>query len=152
LGGSARLELPAIALAVRPGDRAELSPLLRAGAVRRLAAGEEPPPGDRDGDGIPDPLDILIGAHKAIINGDRYESRYVTIPYPNGDIPRDIGVCTDVVVRAARNLGLDLQSELHKDILGARPLYTMVERPDSSIDHRRVGTLLPYFKRFWESH
>lgn len=152
LGGPAKLLIGDELLALRPGDRAELAPLLRIGSIRHLSPGEAPPPGDRDNDGIPDPLDVLIGAKKTALNADRYDERYVVIPYPNGDIPRDIGVCTDVIVRALRNQGLDLQSALHKDILGARGVYPMVTRPDSSIDHRRIPPLVPYFKRYFEEH
>jgi uncharacterized protein YijF (DUF1287 family) len=152
LGGPLELRVGAEDLALRPGDRGELAPLLRAGSVRHLAPGEAPAPGDRDGDGIPDPLDLLIGGKKTVANADRYVESYVRIPYPNGDIPRDIGVCTDVIVRAARNFGLDLQSALHQDILGARAAYPLVTEPDSSIDHRRVQALLPYFKRHFQEH
>jgi hypothetical protein len=62
-------------------------------------------------------------------------------------------VCTDVIVRAVRNAGIDLQKELHEDIRRARGAYPMVKGwGDPSIDQRRVGTLLPYFQRHWESH
>src|ERR1043165_1871930 len=73
--------------------------------------------------------------------------------YPMGDAPRTIGVCTDVIIRAVRNAGIDLQKELHEDIRRARAAYPMVKgMGDPSIDQRRVATLLPYFKRHWESH
>jgi hypothetical protein len=52
------------------------------------------------------------------------------------------------IVRALRNQGLDLQSALHKDILGARGVYPMATQPDSSIDHRRIPPLVPYFTRY----
>ena len=62
-------------------------------------------------------------------------------------------MCTDVIVRAVRNAGIDLQKELHEDIRRARAAYPMVKgMGDPSIDQRRVGTLLPYFKRHWETH
>ncbi len=108
--------------------------------------------GDRDRDGIPDPLDILLGARKTAINRDRYGAGYITIPYPMGDVPRDVGVCTDVIIRALRNAGLDLQEAVHRDIRKAHAAYPMVERPNTSIDHRRVRTLLPYFRRHWAQH
>jgi uncharacterized protein len=149
LGGPATLDVGGTILALRPGDRAELLPRLH--AVREGTAAH-----DRDRDGIPDPLDVLIGAKKLVVNADRYTPAaedYISMPYPNGDVPRTIGVCTDVIVRAVRNAGIDLQKELHEDIRRARAAYPMVKgMGDPSIDQRRVGTLLPYFKRHWEAH
>jgi uncharacterized protein YijF (DUF1287 family) len=149
LGGPARLAVGATALRLRPGDRAELAPLLRAG---RLGA---PDPGqpDRDGDGIPDPLDAYLGALKTVANGSTYTEGYVTLRFPMGDVPRATGVCTDVIVRALRNAGLDLQAQLHRDIARRRRAYPMVRgRGNASIDQRRVATLLPYFQRHLEAH
>jgi len=151
IGGPAALAIGDRALALRPGDRAELAGLLTA---ERLTAG--PPAHDRDDDGIPDALDVLIGARKTVVNADAYTPEaedYIEMSYPMGDVPRTIGVCTDVIIRAVRNAGIDLQKELHDDIRRARAAYPMVKRMgDPSIDQRRVGTLLPYFKRHWEAH
>ncbi|MGH2900894.1 MAG: DUF1287 domain-containing protein, partial [Solirubrobacteraceae bacterium] len=103
-----------------------------------------------------DALDLLIGAKKTVVNADAYTHEaegYITLAYPMGDVPRTMGVCTDVIVRAARNAGIDIQRELHDDIRRARAAYPMVKgMGDPSIDQRRVATLLPYFKRRWESH
>jgi uncharacterized protein YijF (DUF1287 family) len=106
---------------------------------------------DKDGDGIVDRLDVLLGAKKLLYNGARYIERYVSIPYPGGDVPRSEGVCSDTVIRALRNAGLDLQREVHEDILRAPAAYPMVEKVDASINHRRVRTLLPWFLRHWQS-
>ncbi|HEY1587272.1 MAG TPA: DUF1287 domain-containing protein [Polyangia bacterium] len=106
---------------------------------------------DRDGDGIVDRLDVLVGAKKLLYNGARYIERYVSIPYPAGDVPRSEGVCSDTVIRALRNAGLDLQREVHEDILRAPAAYPMVEKVDASINHRRVRTLLPWFVRHWQT-
>ncbi len=152
LTGAATLEVGPHALALRPGDRAELAGLLSAeriapapAAARRVR--------DADRDGIPDPLDVLIGAKKTVHNADAYTEGYMTMKYPMGDVPREVGVCTDVIVRAVRNAGVDLQQALHEDILRARAAYPMIKaRPDPQIDQRRVATLLPYFKRHWEKH
>jgi len=135
-------------LPLRPGDAAELAPLAHARTTHGASAH------DRDGDGIPDPLDVLIGAKKEVQNAEHYTKEaedYISMKYPGGDVPRDIGVCTDVIVRAVRNAGIDLQKELHDDIRRAKRAYPMVKGwGDASIDQRRVGTLLPYFQRHWE--
>jgi hypothetical protein len=117
----------------------------------REVAGVPPRAEDRDGDGIVDRLDVLVGAKKLLYNGARYIERYVSIPYPNGDVPRSEGVCSDTVIRALRNAGLDLQREVHEDILRAPAAYPMVEKVDASINHRRVRTLLPWFVRHWQT-
>lgn len=134
---------------LRPGDKEELGALVDPARTARLTAKR-----DADKDGIPDPLDVLIGAKKTVLNADDYTEGYVSIPYPNGDVPREMGVCTDVIVRAVRNAGIDLQKALHEDILRAPKAYPMIKKRggNPNIDHRRVGTLLPYFKRHWEQH
>jgi uncharacterized protein YijF (DUF1287 family) len=151
LGGAATLRVGTVELALRPGDRDELGPLLTADRTREQAAKH-----DRDGDGIPDPLDILIGAKKTVLNADAYTSDaqgYIKLAYPGGDVDRKMGVCTDVIIRSVRNAGLDLQKDVHEDILNRRSAYPMIKRAaDANIDQRRVGTLLPYFKKHWEAH
>lgn len=82
----------------------------------------------------------------------RYDGRYLRIPYPMGDVPADIGVCTDVVIRSYRKLGIDLQQRVHEDMLVAFSAYPSqriwgLNRPDSNIDHRRVPNLQVFFKR-----
>jgi len=80
-----------------------------------------------------------------------YDPRYFVIPYPNGDVPAGLGVCTDVVIRAYRKLGIDLQELVHQDMLAHFNLYPQrwgLKRPDSNIDHRRVPNLMCYFRRF----
>jgi uncharacterized protein YijF (DUF1287 family) len=146
LSGDAEIEVAGERVAVRPGDRAELARLSSIAVAR-------PSFGDTDDDGIPDPLDILIGAKKTALNADDYTPGYFTLKYPMGDMPRDKGVCTDVVIRALRNAGIDLQVEVQRDIRRRRDAYPMVKRNgDASIDHRRVRTLLPYFVKHWERH
>src|SRR5215469_6834216 len=86
----------------------------------------------------------------------RYDSDYVRIPYPNGDVPADTGVCTDEIIRSYRALGVDLQKELHEDMLrnfSAYPNQTRwrLRHPDSNIDHRRVPNLMLFFQRKGEA-
>lgn len=152
LAGAGRLMVGDVALELRPGDVEELRPVLSRERLFIFDAAAELPPGDADGDGIPDPLDVLIGARKAALNADRYDGRYERIAYPDGDVPRSIGVCTDVIVRSLRNAGYDLQRLVHEDILRARKSYPMVQKPNTDIDHRRVKSLLPYFRRATEAH
>lgn len=79
-----------------------------------------------------------------------YDSAYVRIPYPDGDVPSNTGVCSDVVVRAFRKAGVDLQVKVHEDMsahFSAYPHQWGLTIPDPSIDHRRVPNLMTYFKR-----
>ena len=82
----------------------------------------------------------------------RYDSAYVRIPYPNGDVPAGTGVCTDEVIRSYRAVGVDLQKEVHEDMLQNFSAYPrqrrwLLARPDSNIDHRRVPNLMVFFSR-----
>ena len=86
----------------------------------------------------------------------RYASAYVHIPYPGGDVPAETGVCTDEVIRSYRALGIDLQKEVHEDMLrnfSAYPNKRIWRRtaPDSNIDHRRVPNLMVFFHRKGET-
>ncbi|HWY42099.1 MAG TPA: DUF1287 domain-containing protein [Candidatus Sulfotelmatobacter sp.] len=86
----------------------------------------------------------------------RYEPAYVRIPYPNGDVPADTGVCTDEVIRSYRVLGIDLQKEVHEDMLQNLSAYPNQSRwrlahTDTNIDHRRVPNLQVFFTRKGES-
>jgi len=83
-----------------------------------------------------------------------YDPTYFSIPYPNGDIPKGKGVCTDVVIRAYRSLGIDLQQLVHEDMLKHFNLYPQnwgLTATDKNIDHRRVPNLMTYFSRFGKS-
>lgn len=106
---------------------------------------------DTDRDGIPDAFDVLLGALKVELNSAEYRSNYVGLPYPNGDVPRTEGVCSDVVVRALRNAGIDLQSEIQDDAATTPGRYPGIEKRDKNIDHRRVKNLLPWFVQHWTS-
>lgn len=80
----------------------------------------------------------------------RYDPAYVALDYPGGDVPADTGVCTDVVIRSYRALGIDLQPLVHEDMkasFSAYPKLWGLKRPDKNIDHRRVPNLETFFKR-----
>jgi len=86
----------------------------------------------------------------------RYDPAYVRIPYPGGDVPADTGVCTDEIIRSYRRVGIDLQKEVHEDMVrnfGAYPRSwrRLLRRPDPNIDHRRVPNLMVFFARQGES-
>ncbi|SHL81081.1 DUF1287 domain-containing protein [Phytopseudomonas punonensis] len=79
-----------------------------------------------------------------------YDPAYRRIAYPGGDVPVETGVCTDVVIRALRLQGLDLQEAVHEDMaanFSAYPKHWGLSRPDRNIDHRRVPNLMVWFKR-----
>lgn len=79
-----------------------------------------------------------------------YDPAYFTIAYPNGDVPANKGVCTDVVIRAYRKVGVDLQKEVHEDMVknfGLYPKTWGLKHTDTNIDHRRVPNLMVFFKR-----
>ncbi|MBZ4042033.1 DUF1287 domain-containing protein [Flavobacterium hibisci] len=82
----------------------------------------------------------------------KYDPAYFAIKYPNGDIPEDKGVCTDVVIRAYRKLGIDLQKEVHEEMSENFSEYPNLKKwgmtkPDTNIDHRRVPNLEVFFER-----
>lgn len=81
-----------------------------------------------------------------------YNGRYVPIQYPGGDVPSDIGVCTDLVIRSFRQVGIDLQQKVHEDMRENFSLYPSekiwgLRRTDNNIDHRRVPNLRVFFTR-----
>jgi len=82
-----------------------------------------------------------------------YDPAYFKISYPNGDVPSDKGVCTDVVIRAYRSLGIDLQKNVHEDMqknFNKYPNKWGLKSTDTNIDHRRVPNLMVYFSRYGE--
>jgi uncharacterized protein YijF (DUF1287 family) len=80
----------------------------------------------------------------------KYDPSYFSIGYPNGDVPANKGVCTDVIIRAYRKLGIDLQKSVHEDMVKNFKLYPNnwgLKKTDTNIDHRRVPNLQTFFKR-----
>lgn len=83
-----------------------------------------------------------------------YDPGYFSISYPNGDVPKGKGVCTDVVIRAYRKLGIDLQKEVYEDMkknFSKYPQKWGLKKTDPNIDHRRVPNLQVFFTRFGKS-
>jgi uncharacterized protein YijF (DUF1287 family) len=84
----------------------------------------------------------------------RYDPAYIRIPYPNGDVPADTGVCTDEIIRSYRALDIDLQKEVHEDMqqnFAAYHTHWGLNHTDTNIDHRRVPNLIVFFSRKGES-
>lgn len=107
-----------------------------------LFAAVQPPP--------PPAEKIVAGASEQAREGALYMPGYFTIPYPNGDLPRNQGVCTDVVVRALRKAGYDLQKLVYEDMkrnFNKYPQLWGLRKPDPNIDHRRVPNLMCFFER-----
>ena len=95
--------------------------------------------------------ELLVTAARAQIGLTvSYDPAYRKLGYPNGDVPLNTGVCCDVVIRALRKQGIDLQKEVHDDMTAHFSEYPRkwgLKKPDPNIDHRRVPNLMAYFKR-----
>src|ERR1700726_4068390 len=99
---------------------------------------------------------LVVAAIERTHHTVRYDPAYVRIPYPNGDVPSETGVCTDEIIRAYRAVGIDLQKEVHEDMLRNFSAYPNQQRwllahTDTNIDHRRVHNLMAFFARKSES-
>lgn len=95
-------------------------------------------------------LAIVTAAREQIGVTVRYVPDYVAIDYPGGDVPKETGVCTDVIVRALRVTGQDLQKLVHEDMRANFSRYPTIwglRRTDRNIDHRRVPNLKTFFQR-----
>lgn len=114
--------------------------------------------GQKSNDSIPSSIEKsfqekLSDAAISIVDPSiKYTPDYVALKYPNGDVPSNTGVCTDVVIRAYRKLGIDLQKEVHEDLKANFCLYPNLKKwglkkPDTNIDHRRVPNLEVFFER-----
>lgn len=98
--------------------------------------------------------DLIKAAREQIGVTVTYDPAYVSIPFPGGDVPKDRGVCTDVLVRAYRGVGVDLQLLVNRDMRRAFRAYPRawgLKRTDANIDHRRVLNLNVFFKRHGKS-
>lgn len=101
--------------------------------------------------GSPDSVrDVIQAARSQIGKTIIYDGSYKKIAYPGGDVPIERGVCTDVMVRAFRAVGIDLQVLVHEDMKAAFSQYPKawgLAGPDANIDHRRVPNLAVFFRR-----
>jgi uncharacterized protein YijF (DUF1287 family) len=109
-------------------------------------------------DSVAEPLSslqrLIQSAYRQVGITVRYDPSYVSIPFPGGDVPIDRGVCTDVIVRAYRSVGVDLQLLVNQDMRKAFPSYPRkwgLRRPDPNIDHRRVENLAVFFTHHGQS-
>jgi len=100
---------------------------------------------------LPEPVvKLLAGARAQIGVTTSYDPAYTVLQYPGGDVPEDRGVCTDVVIRAYRKVGLDLQQLVHEDMgrhFSKYPQKWGLKGPDKNIDHRRVPNLMRFLER-----
>jgi len=105
--------------------------------------------------GMADPADdfpsrLTAAAMERLSHEVTYDGSYRRIDYPGGDVPAGVGVCTDLVVRAYRGVGIDLQRRVHEDMFVAFDAYPANwghRRPDANIDHRRVPNLRVFLTR-----
>ncbi|MEM7218408.1 MAG: DUF1287 domain-containing protein [Pseudomonadota bacterium] len=101
-----------------------------------------------------DPAELAQAALERTAHPVVYDGSYRSIDYPNGDVPAHVGVCSDVVVRAYRAIGVDLQQRVHEDMSASFDAYPNrwgLSRPDTNIDHRRVPNLETFFARHGRS-
>jgi uncharacterized protein YijF (DUF1287 family) len=102
---------------------------------------------------LPNQQQMLINAAIAQTkDAITYNGTYFKIAYPMGDVPAEYGVCTDVIIRAYRKLGIDLQQLVHEDMRKNFSLYPAKRnwgqtKTDTNIDHRRVPNLQTFFAR-----
>ncbi len=143
-GGGVGEDWTAGCIAMRDEDAVQVYGAVELGTPVAVRAGPHADLPDADADGIPDQADILLGALKAALNGASYDAGFEKIAYPLGDVDPSKGCCTDVVIRAFRNAGMDLQVLIHEDILARPKAYAHVAKPSTHIDHRRVRNLVIY--------
>jgi len=97
---------------------------------------------------------VLEGAYRQVGITKIYDSSYRRLSFPGGDVPIERGVCSDVIVRAYRHAGLDLQLLVNQDMSGSFQSYPQawgLSKPDANIDHRRVPNLAAFFRRKGQS-
>jgi len=93
---------------------------------------------------------VLEGAYQQVGVTRIYDGSYQRLSFPGGDVPLERGVCSDVLVRAYRHAGLDLQLLVNQDMFRnflSYPQLWGLSKPDPNIDHRRVPNLAAFFGR-----
>ena len=95
---------------------------------------------------VPASSPIIRRARLEVTRAVTYDPAWFAMPYPNGDLAPERGVCTDVVIRSYRASGIDFQQLIHEDIRRRPAAYTTVTKPDRTIDHRRVTPMLTYLR------
>ncbi|MET0624911.1 MAG: DUF1287 domain-containing protein [Pyrinomonadaceae bacterium] len=147
------LRLAAVALllsGVSCGAASTAKQSARPPAATQQEAPRQPAPAPRPSSGSPF-LDRLVEAAVGRTSQQvRYDPTYFQIPYPGGDVPAEVGVCTDEVIRSYRAVGVDLQREVHEDMaanFSAYPRKWGLKKTDTNIDHRRVPNLMVFFER-----
>jgi uncharacterized protein YijF (DUF1287 family) len=132
------------------GVASTASPAARKGAARPAASQTATQTVARASSGSPF-LDRLVeAAIERTSHEVRYDPSYFKIDYPNGDVPAEVGVCTDEVIRSYRAVGVDLQKLVHEDMEQNFPVYPRIwkaKKTDKNIDHRRVPNLMTFFQR-----
>ena len=98
------------------------------------------------------PAQLVAAAIQRTTHAVIYDGAYMAIDYPGGDVPANIGVCTDVIIRSYRALGVDLQQLVHEDMASHFDAYPSrliwgLHTTDTNIDHRRVPNLQAFFQR-----
>lgn len=93
----------------------------------------------------------ILDKAKSMVDAEiEYDPAYYKLDYPGGDVPSEVGVCADVVIRSLRAIGVDLQLLIHEDMstsFGDYPKLWSLAEPDKNIDHRRVPNLMAFFSR-----
>jgi len=119
-------------------------------ATLPIARGETGAPGETEEPAETFASRLAAAALERTRHRVRYDSSYTRLEYPGGDVPDDRGVCTDLVIRAYRGVGIDLQKEVHEDMKANFARYPRdwgLSQPDANIDHRRVPNLMTFFRR-----
>jgi len=114
-----------------------------------------PPAASAQQQSVPAAQRLVVAAIERTEHRVTYDGSYRMLAYPGGDVPDNLGVCTDVVIRSYRSgLGIDLQKVVHEDMarnFAAYPKIWGMSRPDRNIDHRRVPNLETFFTRHGQS-
>ena len=124
-------------------------PIILVTLVHHLPAVAEPAPVDGSA-----AAGLVAAALERTKHAVRYDGRYLALAYPGGDVPADIGVCTDVVIRSYRKIGIDLQVLVHEDMqenFSEYPALWGLSDTDTNIDHRRVPNLQAFLSRNGQS-